>query len=82
VLGIFRVHGLALIRRFLLAERHVLTFPDFPGLSRSLPPCLPKFVARMQRITEPRGQLARWNGGRKPSTCASFDARIACAKRG
>jgi hypothetical protein len=39
VLGIFRVHGLALIRRFLLAERDLRTFP----------PCLPKFVARMQR---------------------------------
>ena len=36
VLGIFRVHGLALIRRFLLAERDLRTFP----------PCLPKFVAR------------------------------------
>jgi hypothetical protein len=29
VLGIFRVHGLALIRTFLLAERDLLTFPDF-----------------------------------------------------
>ena len=31
MLGIFRVHGLALIRKFLLAERDLLTFPDFPG---------------------------------------------------
>jgi hypothetical protein len=53
VLGIFRVHGLALIRRFLLAERDLLTFPD-------LPPCLPKFVARMQRC---RCAFARCGSG-------------------
>jgi hypothetical protein len=36
VLGIFRVHGLALIRRFLLAERDLLTFPDLPALSAQI----------------------------------------------
>jgi hypothetical protein len=36
VLGIFRVHGLALIRRFLLAERDLMTFPDLPALSAQI----------------------------------------------
>ncbi len=39
VLGIFRVHGLALIRRFLLAERDL---PALPALSA-------QFVSRMHR---------------------------------
>ena len=69
MLGIFRVHGLALIRRFLLAERDP---SDLPGLSRSLPPCLPKFVARMQRC---RCAFAR--ADKHPLTKSEQDAILA-----
>jgi hypothetical protein len=45
MLGIFRVHGLALIRRFLLAKQDLLTVLAIPALSA----LSDQFAARMQR---------------------------------
>ena len=67
MLGIFRVHGLALIRRFLLAERDLLTFPVPPAPSAQIRGAHAALQVRLRPCGS--GELGRLQRGASLTAC-------------